>query len=545
MKKLSVIIVTSTEVDKLAQCLHNLHLCNYTYRDNFEIIVIDNGSKLQDKIKEICKAVNCRYIRSEENISFSYANEIGIKASNSEWILLLNDDTIPHQSDTLRKMIKFAESKPRLAIQGVKLLFAISDNIQHCGVVFNQYRQPYHHLMNANLFDPRTMYAKQYQAVTGACLLVKRKVFEEVGGFSHIDKKWGYHYEDIDLCMKVRKAGYEVWYNPDVVIYHYSAASSSKVMTNQQECYKFLPRFQEKWYYEIEHDDYIHMMLPERNPIIMIGLPMSEGSKWIFPLLMNMIDGFHYHKKNIVLTISISNSGQTFVDEIMTYAKLNGYKYLDFLVTTDNPHYNNKMESVYANRERIRNLAIEKNVDYIFFIDTDVVMERDTLSKLVDYCERGKCDIAAGAYFYKIEETPKPMLFKSAVDIKEFFGMGENDKYEASSYMEDKCTGLGHFKIAKDWMDGKCHYAGATNMGCTLISKKCFDIPFTPENCYGTEDLAWFAKAQEKNYRLLVDTSLKLFHIDQNGYIYCFWNLPMKDNQYEYKLIPKKIRRKD
>lgn len=543
MKKLSVIIVTNTEIDKLGQCVHNLYYGNYSYRDSYELIVIDNGSNASEQIKGICKSVNCRYIRSEENLSFSYANEIGIKASMGEWILLLNDDTIPNQKDTLKRMVAFAEERPKLAIEGVKLLYAITNEIQHCGVVFNQYRQPYHHLMKADLFDPRTTFAKQFQAVTGACMLINRKIYDEIGGFTHTDKVPGYHYEDIDLCMKARKAGHEVWYNPDVVVYHYSSASYSKVFKTQQECYKFLPNLQQKWWLDIEHDDYIHMENPERNPIIMIGLPMSEGSRWIFERVMNMIDGFHYHKKNIVITISLTNCGQTFIDEVMTYAKLNGWKYLDFLVTKECPHFENKMRSIYYNRETVRNIAKDKNADYIFFIDTDVSMERDTLKRLVDYCEKGKCDIAAGAYFYKTEDNPKPMLFKSIISSPEFFVMGERDKDEHSSSPEERCVGLGNFKIAKDFMDGRLHYAAATNMGCTLISKKCFDIPFTPENCYGTEDLAWFAKAQEKGYKLLVDTSLKLFHLDKNGYVYCFWNLPMEDEQYRYELAPRKVKR--
>jgi GT2 family glycosyltransferase len=536
--KLSVIITTHYDFDKLAQCLQSLYINNTKYKNEYEIIVVDNASDHADKIRQICTEINCKYIRSEENLSFSYANELGINISNGEWLLFLNDDTIPHQADTLKRVIDFAESKPKLGIEGIKLLFAIKDEIQHCGVVFNQDRQPIHHLIGDSLFDPRSTYQKQYQAVTGAFLLIKKSIYNEVGGFTHKGRTPAYYYEDIDLCFKVRQAGYEVWYNPDVVVYHHSASSfKNKKMTNA-ETFKYLPEFKEKWFDMIENDDYIHTQLPERNPIIMIGVPLSEGSKWIFPRLMNMIDGFHYNKKNIIIMLSMSNSGQTFVEEVMNYARLNGNKYLDFLVTTTCPHFEDKMKSVYYNREKIREVAIEKNVDYIFFIDSDVSMERTTLKRLVQLCEDDKCDISAGAYFYKQDENPKPMLFRTNIQTKEFLALGEKDKKDISTDLDEKASALGNFKLAKDMFDDGVHYAGATNMGCTLISKKCFDIPFTPQTHYGTEDLSWFAKAQEKNYRLMVDTSLKLFHLDQNGYVYCFWNLPMADNEYTYTLKP-------
>ena len=106
--------------------------------------------------------------------------------------------------------------------------------------------------------------------------------------------------------------------------------------------------------------------------------------------------------------------------------------------------------------------------------------------------------------------------------------------------------GLGNFRLAKELMDGKVHEAHAANMGCTLIPTKILrEIPFKRALNYGTEDLAWFAEAIEKGYTLKVDTSLTLFHLDANGYVYCWWNLPIKEKGYKYYLKPTKEKIKE
>jgi len=74
-----------------------------------------------------------------------------------------------------------------------------------------------------------------------------------------------------------------------------------------------------------------------------------------------------------------------------------------------------------------------------------------------------------------------------------------------------------------------------------MIKRKCLEaIVFNPKPLYGTEDLSWFADAQEKGYKLKVDTSLKNFHLDANGFVYCLWNMDMQDDDYVYTLKTQK-----
>jgi GT2 family glycosyltransferase len=516
-------------------------MANDRYKDNYEVIIVDNGSDNPALMQDIAAKYNYRLIRSNKNLAFSYANELGIKEAKSDNFILLNDDTIPHKKGWIKDMLEFNKNNPQCGVQGVKLLFPNSENIQHCGVAFNQNRQPFHYLLNTNIHDDRTTKAKEFQAVTFACVLITRECYEAVGGFTHGGEEPAYWYEDIDFCLKARIKGYQVWYNPDVVLYHYSSVSMSKINKTSADTFKHFAAFKKKWFDEIENDDYYLEHLPDDSKVVMIGIPLSEGSKWIFPRLMNMIEGFHYWKQNIIIMLSLSNCGETFVEEIKQYAMIHGRKYKDFLLTTKAPHFGDGQSSIIYNREQIRNEAIKHKVDYLFFIDSDVSMERDTLKRLVKVCETEKCEISAGAYFYKLEDMPKPMLFHKKMETKEFKQLGMKEKQIASTDMFNATNAIGNFAFAMDLFENEGVYeAGAVNMGCTLISKKAFDIPFEKTTSCGSEDIGWFQRAAEKGYRLMVDTSLKLFHVDKNGYVYCFWNLPLDDGKYKYYLKPQK-----
>ena len=542
MKKVSIIIVTHSQKDKFTQCLALLAQSLLNIRNKVEVIIIDNAAPHFKYIENLAASYGFKYIRNKKNLSFSLANEVGIKASKGKYILLLNDDTIPSVSGWIEKLLAFADKNPKAGVVGCKLLYPQNHKIQHCGIAFNQYRQPFHPLLQADMNDPRTETTKQVQAVTFACALIRRKIYDEVGGFTHLEEKPGYHYEDVDLCFKVRKAGYEVWYKHDAIVFHYSASSFAGKLKTKEENFKFLPNFIKKWFIEIKHDDWKSLDIPAHNPEIAIGIPLTDGSRWRFKQHMNMISGLNYWKKKITLIFSVDNCSQDFHEEIQTWAKLNIQHFKDIRVPSVRTHTDGKVQSVIVNRNLIREDCIRLGyIEYLFFIDTDVIIEKDTLKKLMPLCETGGADIAAGVYFYKIEDNPKPMLFESRLHSKKFKGMTQDKKIKHSSYKMERVIGLGNFAVAKHLMDGGVHEAGATHMGCTLIKMKCLkELPFEYENCYGTEDLSWFSRAEEKGFKLVVDTGLKLFHLDANGFVYCWWNMDLKDDKYVYKLKPVK-----
>jgi len=536
-KKVSIIIVTHSAKEHLINCLATLKSTTAT-TPGVEVVVVDNASDYGELIKKLCYDNKYRYVRNEKNLSFSYANAKAIAETDSEYVLLLNDDTTAPHDFWLEKLLDFADAHPKAAVVGTRLLFP-NGTIQHCGIVFNQYLQPFHRFLNADIHDPRTAEARQCQAVTFACALIRREAYDKVGGFTHLGEEPAYHYEDVDLCLKARSAGYEVWYCPEAILYHLTAQSYGKAIKNQNEVYKFLPQFIEKWKDFIEHDDWKEMEAPVNYPHVVIGIPLSEASDWIFERMAAMIMGFHYWKKYITIVFCLSDSGPNFVDKVTTWSQIQRANYRDILISTSVPHFSNKMQSIYYNREQIRQAAIQAQAEYLFFIDSDVSMGRDTLKNLVKLAQDHKADIAAVPYPYKLDAwaKPRPMLFRRILPAERFRRLNMGEKLDLSHDEYARNQGLGNFEIARDLMDGGVHdLDGATGMGCTLISRKALDVPFRAEDCYGTEDLSWFALAMDAGLRLVVDTGEPIFHLDKNGYVYCWWNLPTCDGKKVYKL---------
>ncbi len=538
MKKVSIIIVTHDQLTMVSQCMANLAMSTLGFADK-EIIVVDNASPHPEAIKNICIVYKARYMRNDRNLSFSMANHEAIEKAKGEWVLLLNDDTVPNEDGWLDVLMKFSQEKPKAAVIGCKLTFP-NGTVQHAGVYFNQYRQPHHLFSGTDSFDPRTNVPRECQAVTFACALIKKSAYKEVGGFSHTSEEPGYHYEDVDLCMKVKKAGHEVWYCPEARVIHYSAMSyRSRPGGGQPQ--SFLPKFIEKWFIDIEHDDW-KIEIPPHNPVVAIGIPLADNCRWRFRQLMNMIDGMEYWKKRMYIIFGTSNCSADFMEEIRTWAQLNVKKYRDIFVPGQAKHLDGKMESVYYNRNHIRQKFLETDAEYVFFIDADVAMEPRTIRRLIDICELEGADISAGTYMYKTKHRPKPMLFETVLPSAEFSALDLRDQSDISSYKSDRTIGLGNFRLARGLMDGGTHIAGACNMGCTMIKRKCLEkIDFKPKTCYGTEDLSWFADAQAAGYVLKVDTGLRNFHLDQNGQVYCWWNFPLWDDKYEYRLVPERV----
>lgn len=195
---------------------------------------------------------------SETNQGFAATNNLGAGLSDSPYICLLNSDTVPHKG-WLKAMVDVAEGLPQVGIVGAKLLFPPwsedparpAGMVQHAGVAFLPNRMPYHlfagwppdhRLVNRPLI---------MNAVTGACLLVRRSLYEEVGG---LDTRYGQgNFEDIALCCKVRELGYDVAYCPKAVLYHHSSGSN-----NTQDVEANAQLFLHDWAAKLESDDWLY-----------------------------------------------------------------------------------------------------------------------------------------------------------------------------------------------------------------------------------------------------------------------------------------------
>ena len=225
----SIIIPSKDHPQILKQCIDSIR--EYTTYQNYEIIVVDNGSSKENrlKIQEYLKAVKAVYVYDKCEFNFSFMCNQGAKVSRGDYLLFLNDDIEIFQPSWLERILGQAQQEHVGAV-GVKLYYPFSTKIQHAGIA-TVYRNSYW-CGPAHLFmymDDQCPYYFGFNymdadilAVTGACLLLRRSLFKEIGGF---DEALPVAYNDVDLCYKIYEAGYYNVIRNDVVAYHHESLS--------------------------------------------------------------------------------------------------------------------------------------------------------------------------------------------------------------------------------------------------------------------------------------------------------------------------------
>lgn len=203
----SIIIPSKDNPEILKQVTSSIN--NLTTGVTYEIIVIDNGSNDENKIKIKCilEDAKATYIDAPQEFNFSRICNQGVAAAKGQYLLFLNDDIEVRDSKWLSKMMAYA-IKPHVGAVGAKLYYPESKVIQHCGIT-NLRLGPVHKLQYKEdthvYYDHMNDVDRDVLGVTGACLLIRRDVFDEVGGF---DEDLRVAFNDVDLCYKLYEAGY-------------------------------------------------------------------------------------------------------------------------------------------------------------------------------------------------------------------------------------------------------------------------------------------------------------------------------------------------
>lgn len=222
----SIIIPFKDKVDLLKDCINGL-LNNTDYK-NFEILLINNCSSENQTLNYCQKLVklyeNIEIYDFNEAFNFSKLNNFAVSKSKGKSVLFLNNDIEVIHSDWLCEMVSHVQ-RSKVAAVGAKLLYS-DDTIQHAGLVVNQDCALH---INKGLKDQevgyfeRANHAQNISACTAACLLVNKSVFKKVGGFN--SELFPIAYNDVDLCLKIREAGYLITYTPFAKLYHYESQS--------------------------------------------------------------------------------------------------------------------------------------------------------------------------------------------------------------------------------------------------------------------------------------------------------------------------------
>ncbi len=254
----SIIIPNKDHIDDLEKCLSSVY-DKSTYK-NIEVLVVENNSTEKETFDYYEKAKNkysnLEIIVWDKGFNYSAINNFAERQAKGEYILLLNNDIEVITPDWLEQMLMFAQRQDVGAV-GVKLYYS-DDTIQHAGVIVGLGGVAGHSHKMFNRNDPgymaRAVIAQNLSACTAACLLIRRDVYTQVGG---LDEGYAVAFNDVDFCMKIRKAGYLIVFTPFAEFYHYESKSRGDEDTPEKRM-RFnseVFRFQDRWGAELKAGD--------------------------------------------------------------------------------------------------------------------------------------------------------------------------------------------------------------------------------------------------------------------------------------------------
>ena len=222
----SIIIPMKDMVSFLKRNLKSIE--DKTEYKNYEIIVVDNNSQekeTHDYFESIRKKKNIRIIEYKDEFNFSKINNFAVSHAKGDHVLFLNNDIEVTTKGWLTSMLEHSVRKEVGAV-GAKLVFP-NNTIQHAGTVLGLGGVAGHshkHIpVESDGYFGALNTIRNYSAVTAACMLTKKKIFEEVGGFDEIHLSVAFN--DVDLCMKMREKGYLVVYTPYATLRHHESTS--------------------------------------------------------------------------------------------------------------------------------------------------------------------------------------------------------------------------------------------------------------------------------------------------------------------------------
>lgn len=254
----SIVIPNKDHIDDLDKCVRSLFNVN-TYK-NIEVIIVENNStqketfEYYDSIQK--EYFDVRVLMWKSGFNYSAINNFGVKEAKGDYILLLNNDTEMIAPDSISDMLGYC-MRPDVGIVGAKLLYP-DGTIQHAGVIIGLGGIAGHAFigLDANQYGymSRAYLSSDYSAVTAACLMISKDIYNEVGGLC---EEYAVAFNDVDFCMKVRSKGYLVVYDAFSQWYHYESKSRGYEDTEEKQL-RFkgeIETFKSKWQKELDEGD--------------------------------------------------------------------------------------------------------------------------------------------------------------------------------------------------------------------------------------------------------------------------------------------------
>jgi O-antigen biosynthesis protein len=262
--KVSIIIPFRDRAHILRKCVASV--LEFSKYSDYEILFIDNGSvesKTRQVLEELLKDSRVRVMQYDKPFNYSAINNFAAQKAKGDYLLFLNNDTEIVSPDWLERMLEFAE-RPNVGAVGAKLLYP-DDTIQHAGVMlgpnlavhpFSKFRQ------DDPLFIEYCSKSREWSAVTAACMMTRKDLFLEMGGFD--EENFAIAYNDVDYCLRLKKEkGLKTMWTPEAVLYHYESVSRGSDIRawlfNRKRHYQFKQEqdaLRKTWKNEIENDPF-------------------------------------------------------------------------------------------------------------------------------------------------------------------------------------------------------------------------------------------------------------------------------------------------
>jgi GT2 family glycosyltransferase len=262
-RKISIIIPVRDRVDLLARCLDSL--TRETSYAPYEIVIVDNDSQTEEA-RSYLSSLSHRVLQYSGPFNFSAINNFAVEQTDSPWLLFLNNDTEVIDGDWLSIMAEHIQ-RPEVGAVGPRLLYP-DDTVQHGGVVVGVGGIAEHAFRGFPAEAPgvcrQLQVTRNYSAVTGACLLTRRDVFKKVCGFD--EERLPVTFSDVDLCLKIRRAGYLIVYTPFAKLYHHESGTRRRTVEPLET-----EVMRERWADMLEYDPYYNPNLSRERADFSLG----------------------------------------------------------------------------------------------------------------------------------------------------------------------------------------------------------------------------------------------------------------------------------
>jgi len=354
------------DITELAVC-SILEKTTYT---NYEILILDNGSVEPETLKWFAQIQKqdkrVKVMRYDHPFNYSAINNFGVQCASGSVIGLVNNDVEVISPDWLTEMVSHV-MRSDVGCVGAKLYYP-DDTIQHAGVVLGiggVASHPFkHHVKDSDGYFKRLKVVQNYSAVTAACLMVKRDLYEKVGGLD--ENNLAIAYNDIDFCLRVSKAGYKNVWTPYAELYHHESVSRGSDEDNEK-----IERLKNEreymlhvWGEDLENDPFYNENLTRNNDDFVFDLAYTRKLNFENKVLYSWVGDLRRKKKYACIFASFDLRSKLNDYVIFYLEELARYFDIFFITTAENLHSNT--EALEKLEELCEAVVVRKNEGYDF-----------------------------------------------------------------------------------------------------------------------------------------------------------------------------------